>query len=233
MTQMIHLLSFAFVMMCCGVIGGADSDGQKRTIVVLGDSIAAGLGVDPDQAFPAVLEKLVAKGGYPFHVVNAGVSGDTTAGGSRRINWLLKRPVEVLIIELGGNDALRGISPETTAENLESIIASARAKQPDIRIVLTGMQIHQNMGLEYTAEFKALFGKVAKKTEVALVPFLLEGVGGDPELNQADQIHPNAEGHRIVAENVWRILEPVLKSAGAPDSSRSRTSDQRAGNAGK
>jgi acyl-CoA thioesterase-1 len=217
MTQIIHSLLVAMVVTCCGVVRGADSDEQERTIVVLGDSIAAGLGVDLDQAFPSVLEKLVEKAGYPFHVVNAGVSGDTTAGGSRRINWLLKRPMDVLIIELGGNDALRGISPETTAENLVSIIASARTKQPEVRIVLTGMQIHQNMGPEYTTEFKALFEKVAKKTDVFLVPFLLEGVGGDPELNQADQIHPNMEGHKIVAENLWKVLEPVLKSARASD----------------
>ncbi len=211
MKQMISSVFVVGTLLCSSVSHGAESDAEPRTIVVLGDSIAAGLGVEPDQAFPAVLQRLVETGNYPFRVVNAGVSGDTTAGGSRRINWVLRRPMDVLIIELGGNDALRGVATETTAKNLERIISSARAKNPGMRIILAGMQIHQNMGQEYTSEFKALFETVAKTTNVALVPFLLEGVGGDPKLNQADQIHPNVEGHKIVAQNVWRILEPVLK----------------------
>lgn len=208
---MIHSLFVAFAMAGAGAVHGEVPAVEPRTIVVLGDSIAAGLGVEPDQAFPAVLQRLVERGDYPFRVVNAGVSGDTTSGGSRRINWLLRRPMEVLVIELGGNDGLRGISPDTTAKNLETIISSARTKSPGVRILLAGMQIHQNMGLEYTGEFKALFERVAKTADVDWVPFLLEGVGGDPELNQEDQIHPNVEGHKIVAQNVWKILEPVLK----------------------
>lgn len=195
----------------------ADTSEQERAIVVMGDSIAAGYGVDPAQAFPAVLQSLADDAGYEVKVVNAGVSGDTTAGGARRVTWLLKRPVDVLIIELGGNDALRGIPTETSNKNLETIITKTREKYPQAKILLTGMQIHENMGKEYTAQFKALFENVAREQGIALVPFLLEGVGGVEKYNQADEIHPNPAGHKIVAANVWKALEPLLKTTPPTD----------------
>lgn len=191
--------------------GGEASD-AKQTIVVLGDSLAAGYGIDPSSAYPALLDQRIQAAGLPYRVVNAGVSGDTTAGGLRRLDWILKRPVDVLILELGGNDGLRGMAPSQTRSNLVSIIQKVRAARPQVRIVLTGMQMPSNFGAGYTREFRELYPEVARRESVALVPFLLEGVGGVPNLNQADQIHPTAEGHRRVATNVWAVLEGMLKS---------------------
>jgi acyl-CoA thioesterase I len=185
-------------------------DETVGTILVLGDSIAAGYGVEKDAAFPFVLQRRIKEAHLPFEVVNAGVSGDTTAGGLRRIDWVLKRPVDFLIIELGGNDGLRGIPPGETEKNLAGIIERARKKRPGIRIVLAGMQMPQNMGPEYTREFQAVFPRVAEQEKVKLIPFLLEGVGGIAEWNQADQIHPNEKGHERVADNVWAVLKEML-----------------------
>jgi acyl-CoA thioesterase-1 len=180
-------------------------------VVILGDSITAGFGVDPAQAYPALLQAKIDAAHLPFEVANAGVSGDTTAGGLRRVDWALSRGAAVLVVALGGNDGLRGISPKQTAENLRGIINRARQKIPNLPIVVAGMEMPANLGREYVDEFKNVFPTVAKETGAALVPFLLEGVGGRPELNQADMIHPNPAGHAIVAENVWRVLEGVLR----------------------
>jgi acyl-CoA thioesterase-1 len=188
---------------------GAESG--RKTVVVLGDSIAAGSGVDPAESFPGVLQQRIQEKQLPWEIVNAGVSGDTTAGGLRRMPWLLKRRMDVLVIELGGNDGLRGLAPEETRANLEKIINLAREKYPDVRIILAGMQMPSNMGVDYTKKFSALFAEVAKEKKTELIPFVLEGVGGKAELNQPDRIHPNPEGHKIVAQNVWAVLEPVLK----------------------
>ena len=196
-------------MMLC--LGSADSaNAPRKTIVVLGDSIAAGSGVEPTEAFPNLLQEKIQEKQLPYEVVNAGVSGDTTASGVRRMPWLLKRPIDILVVELGGNDGLRGIAPEETRANIEKIISLAREKHPTIRIVLAGMQMPQNMGNDYNQKFRALFPAVAKEKKTALVPFLLEGVGGKAELNQPDRIHPNPAGHKIVAANVWAILQPLL-----------------------
>lgn len=186
------------------------SAAEPKRILVLGDSIAAGYGLDQEEAFPALINEKIQQAGLRYTVVNAGVSGDTTAGGLRRIGWLLRQPVEILILELGGNDGLRGISPEETEKNLGGIIDKVREKYPSTQIVLTGMQMPENMGAEYTGKFRELFGRVAKEKKAALVPFLLEGVGGKAELNQPDRIHPTAAGHQIVAENVWKTLKPLL-----------------------
>jgi acyl-CoA thioesterase I len=183
-----------------------------KTIVVLGDSLAAGYGVEPTEAYPALLQDKIHSAGLNFTVVNAGVSGDTSADGLNRINWLLRRSVDVLILELGGNDGLRGIPPATTATNLQMIIDRVKEKYPQAQIVIAGMQMPPNMGEAYTTAFRNIFPTLAKNDHAALVPFLLEGVGGRPELNQADHIHPTAAGHRIVAENVWKILKPTLSS---------------------
>jgi acyl-CoA thioesterase-1 len=197
-----------------GADGRIEASSRQKTVVVLGDSLAAGLGVDPSEAFPALLQKRVDEEGWNFTVINAGVSGDTTAGGLRRMDWLLKRPIDVLIVELGGNDGLRGIPVESTRTNLQGIIDHARKKNPGAQIIVAGMQMPPNMGETYNKAFREIFPAIANANHAALIPFLLEGVGGKSELNQADGIHPNVEGHRIVAENVWKILKPVLGKIG-------------------
>jgi len=184
---------------------------ERKTIVVFGDSLAAGFGLDLSEAFPALLQSKIDKAGWNFSVINAGVSGDTTAGGLRRIDWVLKRKVDLLLLELGGNDGLRGIPVEVTKTNLQAIIDRAKQKYPQVQIVIAAMQMPPNMGDEYKDAFQKIFPDLAKANNAALVPFLLEGVGGKPELNLADRIHPTAEGHKIVAENVWKILQPVLE----------------------
>lgn len=202
----------------CGALSAAEppaaneaATGRAR-IVVLGDSITAGYGIDLSEAYPALLQKKLDAAGLPFTVVNAGVSGDTTSGGLRRINWALNGGADVLVIALGGNDGLRGIQPKQTAENLAGIIQRAKAKVPGVSIIVAGMQMPQNMGPEYTEEYRAVFPRVAKENDVALVPFLLEGIGGVQEFNQPDLIHPNVEGQKRVAENVWKVLEGVAKA---------------------
>ena len=189
------------------------SEGDRRTVLILGDSLAAGAGIDPDEAFPALLQKKIDAANLKYEIVNAGVSGDTTAGGLRRLDWLLRRKIDVLVLELGGNDGLRGIPPATTRTNLQTIIDRTRAKYPEARIVIAGMQMPPNMGEEYTIPFRQIFPDLAAKNKAALIPFLLESVGGIPELNLPDQIHPNPAGHKIVADNVWKVLEPLLNSA--------------------
>lgn len=189
----------------------------RQTLLVLGDSLAAGYGLDPAQAYPSLLQQHLDRAGLPYEVVNAGVSGDTTAGGLRRLNWLLKRKVDVLLVALGGNDGLRGIAPSATRSNLLSIISVARSRHPDLRVILAGMQMPPNMGADYTREFQAVFPAVARETRSTLIPHLLERVGGRPELNQPDLIHPTPRGHELVASNIWTVLEPLLrKSAPGP-----------------
>ena len=187
-----------------------EADTNRPAILVLGDSLAAGLGVDPSEAYPALLQKKVDAAGLNYAVINGGVSGDTSAGGLRRINWYLRRRIDVLILELGGNDGLRGVPPATRT-NLQAIIDTAKKTWPNIKIVIAGMRLPPNLGQEYTDAFERVFPALARENRAALVPFLLEGVGGKPELNATDQIHPTAEGHQIVAENVWKILKPVLE----------------------
>ena len=184
---------------------------ERKTIIVLGDSLAAGAGLDPSEAFPALLQKKVDAEHWKFTVVNAGVSGDTTAGGLRRMDWLLKQRMDVLLLELGGNDGLRGIPVEATRKNLQEIVDRAKKKYPQVQIVVAGMHMPPNMGEEHNASFRRIFPELAETNNATLIPFLLEGVGGKSELNLPDRIHPTAEGHKIVAENVWKILKPVLE----------------------
>jgi acyl-CoA thioesterase-1 len=188
------------------------SEARKgQTILFFGDSLTAGLGLDPNLAFPALIGQRLDSLGYSYEVINAGLSGETTASGRNRLGWVLRQPVDIFVLELGANDGLRGIPLEETGKNLEAMILTVRAKYPDARIVLAGMQLPPNMGPEYTATFRKIFPELAQKHQVLLIPFLLDGVGGVPELNQDDGIHPTAEGHRIVAENVWEILLPVFE----------------------
>jgi acyl-CoA thioesterase-1 len=193
--------------------GDSPTTGANRpAILVLGDSLSAGLGVDPGEAYPALLQKKIDAAGLNFEIINGGVSGDTSAGGRRRISWYLTRKIDVLILELGGNDGLRGVPPATTQTNLQAILDAARKAHPQIKIVIAGMRLPPNLGRDYTGAFEKIFPALARENRAALVPFLLEGVGGNPELNAADQIHPTAQGHQIVAENVWKILKPVLEA---------------------
>ena len=183
---------------------------EPRTIVFFGDSLTAGFGVDPDDAYPAIIQRKLDDAKLPWRVVNAGLSGETTAGGLRRLDWVLRQPVDIFVLELGGNDGLRGIPAETSRANLEAMIERIRSRYPRVKLVLAGMQLPTNLGADYTRQFAAMYPELAQKNHAALIPFLLEGVGGMASLNQADGIHPTAEGHRIVAETVWRILQPLL-----------------------
>jgi acyl-CoA thioesterase-1 len=204
-----------FLTLTVALSSALSAPAAKKSIVVLGDSLAAGYGLEPSEAFPALLQVKIDAASLDFTVVNGGVSGDTSAGGLRRIDWLLKRPIDVLVLELGGNDGLRGLPASATRTNLQGIIDRARAKNPQLQVVIAGMQMPPNMGEEYDHAFQQIFPDLAKANHAALVPFLLEGVGGHPDLNQADHIHPTAEGDKIVADNVWKVLEPVLKDSTA------------------
>ncbi len=217
MSRFSVLLLLGYLLVGKPGLDAADTPAPARkSVVILGDSLAAGYGVDPSEAFPALLQKRVDAAGLPYTVVNAGVSGDTTAGGLRRMDWLLKRPVDVLVLELGGNDGLRGLSLTQTRSNLVAIIRKARDHNPHTQVVLVGMQIPTNMGPDYAGGFRAIYPELAKSEQTLLIPFLLEGVGGIAELNQADQIHPTPKGHERVAINVWAVLGPALQKAGTP-----------------
>jgi len=183
---------------------------KKKTIVFYGNSLTAGYGVSPSEAFPAIIQKKIDSLGLPYQVINAGVSGETSSGGKTRIDWILREPVDIFILELGANDGLRGTPLSETKKNLQQIIDKVKAKYPDTKLVFAGMEIPPNMGQAYTTEFRNIYTELAAKNNMTLIPFLLEGVGGEPELNQADGIHPNEEGSLIVAKNVWKQLEKLL-----------------------
>ena len=200
-----------------GPAAQAQASAPPKSIIVLGDSLAAGYGLDPDESFPAILQQKINEHGWNFKVLNAGVSGDTSAGGLRRLDWVLKSDSAILIVELGGNDGLRGIAPAETKKNLRQIIQRARRKAPHLEVILAGMQMPPNFGAEYTAKFKALFVDLANEEQLPLIPHLLDGVGGIAGLNQSDRIHPTANGQKIVAQNVWTVLQPILaKKSGRP-----------------
>ena len=183
---------------------------KKKTIVFFGNSLTAGYGLSPSEAFPALIQKRIDSLNLPYQVINAGVSGETSSGGKTRIDWILREPIDIFVLELGANDGLRGTLLSETKKNLQDIIDKVKAKYPDTKLVFAGMEIPPNMGQAYTTEFRNIYTELAKKNSMTLIPFLLEGVGGEPELNQADGIHPTAEGHVIVAENVWKQLEKLL-----------------------
>lgn len=183
---------------------------QPKVILFFGDSLTAGYGLSPEEAFPALSGKELTKGGKDVKIVNAGLSGETSAGGLTRIDWVLRQPVAVFVLELGANDGLRGLPIEQTKKNLQAIIDKVKAKNPNVKIVIAGMMVPPNMGNAYTTEFTAIFPELAKKNKATLMPFLLEGVAGNEKLNQADGIHPNVDGHKIVATNMTKILIPLL-----------------------
>jgi acyl-CoA thioesterase-1 len=184
--------------------------GSLKNIVFFGNSLTAGYGVEESEAFPALIQEKIDSLKLPYKVINAGVSGETSAGGKSRIDWVLRQPVDVFVLELGANDGLRGISLSETLKNLQAIIDEVKKKYPTAKVVLAGMEIPPNMGKKYTDDFRVLYRQLAERNQTLLIPFLLKGVGGEPELNQPDGIHPNIEGHKIVADNVWAVLKDTL-----------------------
>lgn len=179
-------------------------------VVFFGNSLTAGNGLELGEDFPSLIQAKLEEAGYNYQVVNAGVSGETSAGGNDRVDWILQQNVDIFVLELGGNDGLRGIDPQSTYRNLQAIIDKVLAKAPEAQIVLAGMEAPPNMGQGYTSAFRNVYTRLADENNLPLIPFLLEGVGGIPELNLPDGIHPNVEGQKIVAENVWEVLRPVV-----------------------
>lgn len=186
-------------------------DAPTKNIVFFGNSLTAGYGLNStSEAFPAIIQQKIDSLGLPYKVVNAGVSGETTAGGVSRIDWILEQPLSHFVLELGANDGLRGVPVAESKKNLQIIIDKVKFRYPDAKIVLAGMQVPPNMGAAYAAQFREMFGALATKNNIALIPFLLEGVGGEAKLNQEDGIHPTAEGARILAQNTWKVLQGLL-----------------------
>ena len=183
---------------------------KAKVILCFGNSLTEGYGLKPEESYPSLLQNRIDSLGLNYRVVNAGISGETTAGGKGRLGWVLKNKVDLFILELGANDGLRGIPIKETKRNLQSIIDTVQLKIPDVKIVLAGMQIPPNLGEKYTQEFKAIFPALAEDNSVHLIPFLLQGVAGETELNQEDGIHPTAKGTKLVLENIWKVLMPFL-----------------------
>jgi acyl-CoA thioesterase I len=183
---------------------------QKKRIVFFGDSLTAAYGLSKKDGYPGLIQNKIDSLKLNYSVVNAGLTGETTAGGLRRINWLLSKPVDIFVLALGGNDALRGISTESTKSNLNKIISIVQEKNPSVKIVLTGMKAPPNMGKSYALEFEEIYTDLAKKHSIPFVPFLLKDVGGISNLNLADGIHPNQDGHKIISETIWKILKDLL-----------------------
>ncbi len=210
---------FVFRLLCTALLCGAFAaarGAETHTLVFFGDSLTAGYGLDDptDDAYPALIQKKLEDAHLPWHVVNAGLSGETTAGGLRRVDWVLRQPVDIFVLALGGNDGLRGIDPDISERNLQGIIDRVRAKNPAAKIVLAGMIMPPIMGEEYTRAFSEMYPALAKKNGLTLVPFMLAGVGGIAELNQADGIHPTPRGHAIIADTMWKTLRPLVTGFG-------------------
>lgn len=183
---------------------------KPKTILFFGDSLTAGYGLDKKQAYPALIQEKLQEDNLKYSVINAGVSGETSAGGLRRVDWILKNNIDVFVLELGGNDGLRGIDPAETLKNLQGIITKVQEKSPKTKIVLAGMEAPPNMGKDFTAKFRKNYKTLAENNEVTLIPFLLEKVAGIASLNLEDGIHPNVEGHKLLTETVWNYLKPIL-----------------------
>jgi acyl-CoA thioesterase-1 len=189
---------------------------EQPAVVFLGTSLTAGLGLDPEQAYPALIQKKIDSAGLGYRVVNAGVSGETSAGALRRADWLFQQPVSVLVVETGANDGLRGLPPESLRVNIQAIFDRAKRLQSPPRLVLLGMRVPPNYGRTYSQQFQSIYPELARANHATLVPFLLQDVGGIARLNQADGVHPTSEGQRIMAETVWKVLEPVLGEKASP-----------------
>jgi acyl-CoA thioesterase-1 len=181
-----------------------------KVILFYGDSLTAGNGLSVEEAFPALIQKKLTADGRAVKVINAGLSGETSAGGLARLDWVLRQPIDIVVLELGANDGLRGLPLDQTEKNLQAIIDKMKAKNPAVKIIVAGMMVPPNMGPDYTTKFQKIFPDLAKKNKAALIPFILQDVAGNEKLNNSDGIHPNVEGHKIVAKNVLKILEPLL-----------------------
>ena len=210
-TRLLYSACLLCVLSYVRVAAAQDSASPVR-VVFLGNSLTSGYGLSIKEAYPALLQARVDSLQWPVTMVNAGVSGDTSSGGLRRLGWQLRNPPDVLVVALGGNDGLRGILPALTKSNLIQIVTQTRKTNPAATIIIAGMQMPPNLGAQFQEEFSAVFPAVAEETDTALIPFLLEGVGGIATLNQSDGIHPTAAGQRIIADNVWEILAPALQS---------------------
>ncbi|SHH74294.1 acyl-CoA thioesterase-1 [Chryseolinea serpens] len=181
-----------------------------KVILFYGDSLTAGNGLSVEEAFPALIQKKLTADGKAVKVINAGLSGETSAGGLARLDWVLRQPIDIVVLELGANDGLRGLPLDQTEKNLQAIIDKMKAKNPAVKIIVAGMMVPPNMGPDYTTKFQKIFPDLARKNKAALIPFILQDVAGNEKLNNSDGIHPNVEGHKIVAKNVLKILEPLL-----------------------
>jgi acyl-CoA thioesterase I len=197
-------------MMIIGLLMLFQASNSPKTILFFGDSLTAGYGLSPEEAFPALVEKRLNKSGKAVKVTNAGLSGETSAGGLSRIDWVLRQPVDIFILELGANDGLRGLPLDQTEKNLQIIIDKVKSKSPKAKIVIAGMMVPPNLGGDYAGKFQKIFPALAKKNNATLIPFLLQDVAGNEKLNLGDGIHPNVEGHKIVAENVYKVISPLL-----------------------
>jgi acyl-CoA thioesterase-1 len=184
----------------------------RRTVLFIGTSLTAGLGLDPEDAYPRLVQRLADSAGLDYEFVNAGLSGETSAGALRRVDWLLRGDADVIVVETGANDGLRGLDVDSTAANIRAVVRKVKTARPSAVILLAQMEAPPNLGERYTGAFRRMFQTVARDEGVILLPFLLEGVAGVPRLNQPDGIHPNEDGEEIVAANVWRALRPVLES---------------------
>ncbi|WP_421775191.1 arylesterase [Gracilimonas sp.] len=182
----------------------------NQTILFFGDSITAGLGVQQEQAFPAIIQENIDSLGLNYEVINGGLSGETSAGGVRRIDWILRRDIDIMVLELGGNDGLRGIDLSSTKENLQQIIDKYQAKNPEGQIILAGMQVPPNLGQEYTSQFQEIYPDLAEENDLPLIPLIMDKLGGSDELIQGDGIHPTPKGHEVIAETVWDVLKDYL-----------------------
>ncbi|QPH41825.1 arylesterase [Pedobacter endophyticus] len=188
----------------------AEATATTKNILFFGTSLTAGYGLDPTEAYPALIQNRIDSLNLPYKVINGGLSGETSAGGKGRIDWLLKQPIDIFVLELGANDGLRGLPIAQTIKNLQDIIDRVKTKYPNAKMVIAGMQMPPNFGAKYANDFKNIFPDLARKNNMVLIPFLLDKVGGVPKLNQADGIHPTAEGDKILAENVWAVLKDLL-----------------------
>jgi acyl-CoA thioesterase-1 len=204
------ILAKVIVLCTFLIVFNTSSAFAQKNILMFGDSITAGYGLSEEQAYPALIQEKIDSLGLDHNVINAGLSGETTAGGARRVDWILQQEVDVFLLGLGGNDGLRGIDPSNTKKNLMTIIEKVREKDPAIDIILAGMEAPPNLGPQYTSEFRSVFSEVANEKDVTFMPFLLEDVAGIEELNQPDGIHPTAEGQQIIANHIWTYLEPLL-----------------------
>jgi acyl-CoA thioesterase I len=193
---------------------------DRPTILFVGTSLTAGYGLEEEQAYPALIQQKIDSAGLGYRVVNAGVSGETSAGALRRIDWLLREPVAVLVVETGANDGLRGLPPDSLRANIQAIFDRAKKLTPSPKLVVLGMRMPPNLGRAYAQRFEDVYPEVAHKNGATLVPFLLQGIGGIPGLNQPDGVHPTAEGQKRMAETVWRVLEPVLRENPAREQSK-------------